>query len=126
MRARQLPPLLTLLLAAGVANAQPGPPVGRFDIDSLAILLDLDAYQKDEVARVLDEQRAAIEAARTERDSADDRPSFEERRARHAALEQETLAKLANVLTENQITKLELLLEPPRAGMRRRGDRDAL
>ena len=108
-------------LAAGVAAAQPpGPPSGgALDIERLAVLLDLDAYQKGEVERVLQEQRAARLAAREERLAAreerpapSERPSPEELRARREQGRDELFGKLANTLTEQQITKLKLLMEP--------------
>jgi hypothetical protein len=104
-------------LAAGAASAQPpgpppGGPGGPGGIERLAVLLDLDAYQKGEVERVLKEQREAMIAARPQRDSGE-RPSFEEMRTRREALEQETLTKLQSVLTEQQITKFKLLAEGP-------------
>ena len=108
--------------AAGVAAAQPPlgpPPGGAFDIERLAVLLDLDAYQKGEVERVLKEQReaqmAAREArlaAREERSVSDERPSPEELHARREQGREELFGKLGNTLTELQMTKLKLLMEP--------------
>ncbi|RPI58132.1 MAG: hypothetical protein EHM50_11075 [Lysobacterales bacterium] len=115
-------------LAAGAASAQPfgPPPEGRFDIDDLAILLDLDAYQKGELDRVLTEQR---EALRAERDRApreqsaasDERRSREDMRSRRDANREELLGKLRNTLTEQQITKLRILTDSAPGG---RGPRD--
>jgi hypothetical protein len=110
-------------LAATVALAQPPPggfggPPGA-DIERLTVLLDLDPYQKQEVERVMKEQRAAF---RAEREATDERPSFEEMQARREQVLQATIAKLQGVLTEQQITKLKLLMEPPAGGLgRRRG-----
>jgi hypothetical protein len=112
-------------LAAGAASAQPpGPaPGGRFDMDDLAILLDLDAYQKGEVERVFTEQREAQRAAREQREAAteDERPSREEMRALREQNREALFGKLQNTLTEQQITKLKILMEPPRGGRGPRG-----
>jgi hypothetical protein len=126
--------LITVLgLAAGAAHAQPPgpPPGGRFDLDNLAILLDLDPYQKNEVGRVLEEQRAALiaerEAQRAAREATDgattgERPPPEEIRARRAENRDEVLGKLANILSEQQMTKLKILMPmAPQGGRGPRG-----
>ena len=121
--------LAALGLAAGAANAQPpGPlPGGRFDLDELTVLLDLDAYQKGEVERVLTEQRETVRAEREAQraargDAADgERPSREDMLARREQGREELLGKLQNVLTEQQIAKLKILMEPPQGGRGRGG-----
>ena len=125
---------LTLVLAvfglAAAASAQPpGPaPGGRFDIDNLGVLLDLDAYQKGEVDRVLTEQREAVraerEALRAEREqraAAEDRPSRDELRTRRDANREELFGKLRNTLTEQQLTKLKILMDSQQGGRGPRG-----
>lgn len=125
--------LITALgLTAGAASAQPPgpPPGGRFDLDTLAILLDLDAYQKGEVGRVLTEQQEAVRAereaqraAREQSDNAptDPRPPPDELRARRDENRDEVLGKLQNILTEQQMTKLKILMQPPQGGRGPRG-----
>jgi hypothetical protein len=112
-------------LAAGAASAQPpGPPAGsRFDMDDLAILLDLDAYQKGEVERVFTEQREAQRAAREQREATtdDERPSREEMRALREQNREALFGKLQNTLTEQQITKLKILMQPPQGQRGPRG-----
>jgi hypothetical protein len=112
--------IVCALLGATSASAQPpeGPPRhgGPGDIDRLAVLLDLDAYQKDQVQRILNEQREQLQAQRKAHEESGERPSFEEM---HAAREQaynDTLTKLQSVLTELQITKFKLLTERPAGG----------
>jgi hypothetical protein len=84
------------------------------DIERMAILLDLDAYQKGEVERILKEQRDAMRAEREARAAEGTQSlSFEDMRARRAAHEQETLTKLSAVLTQEQITKFKVLTERP-------------
>ena len=117
--------LLILPFIAAAAAAQPpgGPPPGaRMDIERLAILLDLDPYQKGEVERVLKEQRDAMFAAREARAAEGaESLSFDDVRASRAAIEQETLTKLSAFLSELQVTKFKLLTERPEGGRGPRG-----
>ena len=109
--------ILCTLLGATSAWAQPpGPPrhLGiAGDIDKLAVLLDLDAYQKDQVQRILNEQREQLRRAREANDQAGTQLSFEEARAAREQAYNDTLTKLQSVLTELQITKFKLLTERP-------------
>lgn len=108
------------------ASAQPsGPPPGgpRFDIERLTVLLDLDAYQKGEVERVLTEQREQNRLARAAVLESGERPSFEEMQARRAQTQAEIVTKLESVLTAQQITKFKVLMERPAGD---RGGRGAL
>lgn len=119
-------------LAAASVSAQPsGPPPGgpRFDIERLTILLDLDAYQKGEVERLLTEQREQSRAARAAVAESGQRPSFEEMQARREQSQTELVTKLESVLTAPQITKFKVLMERPegnRGGHRGGRGRDAL
>lgn len=105
-------------LAAATASAQPpGPPPGpRFDIDQLTVLLDLDAYQKGEVERLLAEQREQGRAAREAFAGAGERPSFEDMQARREQAQAELVAKLSAFLTEQQIAKFKVLMDRPAGG----------
>lgn len=108
--------LLALSFAAATVAAQPpGPrPGGPLDIERLTILLDLDAYQKGEVERVLTEQRAAMREARQAAAASGERPSREEMHARREERQTALMSQLSNVLTAQQIKKLEVLMQPPR------------
>lgn len=103
--------------AAPPGNGWHGPhrPPG-FDIDRLAVLLDLDPYQKDQVQQALTDQRNAMRAERQNDKAAGTRPSFQEMQARRAQTEQDLIGKLGTVLSDTQITKLKVLLEPPHRG----------
>lgn len=115
-------------MAAVAASAQPpagapgGPPHGAPgfggppDVDRLTILLDLDPYQKGEVQRVLTAQRDAMRAERREQKASGQRLSFEELSAKRQANEDAVVGQLKNVLSDAQITKLKVLMEPPRGG----------
>ncbi len=118
-------------MAAAAASAQPpgppgGPPHGGPgfggppNLDRLVILLDLDPYQTGEVQRVLTAQHEAMKAERQQRAASGDhqRPSFEEMRARRQANEEAVVGQLKNVLSDAQITKLKVLMEPPARGHR--------
>jgi hypothetical protein len=91
----------------------PGAPLGA-NIERLTVLLDLDAYQKQEVERVLKEQGEAVRAQRATHEGAGgERRSFAEMQALREQAREETITKLQGVLTEQQIAKLKLLMEPP-------------
>jgi hypothetical protein len=126
----QLKYLVAVLgMAAAAVSAQPpgpqgGPPHGGPgpgfggppDIERIAILLDLDPYQKGEVQRVLTEQREAMKAERQQHATSGERPTFEEMRARRQQNEDGVLGKLKNILSDTQITKFKVLMEPPARG----------
>jgi hypothetical protein len=126
-------------LAATAALAQPpgGPGHGGFggpgpggppeaNLERLAVLLDLDPYQKQEVERVLKEQRDTMQAERKALEGTGERPSFADIQSRREHAREDTITKLQGVLSELQITKLKLLLPaeggrggrpgPPRSG----------
>jgi Heavy-metal resistance len=115
-------------LAAAAASAQPpggprgpGGPGGPPNMERLTVLLDLDTYQQGEVKRILDEQRATMQAARAQFAESGERPSFEEMQARREQNQQDVLTKLQSVLTEPQITKFKVLMERPEGRGGRRG-----
>jgi Spy/CpxP family protein refolding chaperone len=93
-----------------------GGPGGPGNIERLSVLLDLDAYQKQEVERVLTEQRDAALAQRKANRESGERPTFDEMQARREQRREDTFAKLKNVLSDTQMTKLKLLMEPPAGG----------
>jgi hypothetical protein len=92
-------------------HGQPG-----LDIDRLTVLLDLDPYQQGQVQQALTDERNARRAERQADKAAGTRPSFQDMQARRAQAEQDLVAKLSTVLSDAQITKLKVLLEPPHGG----------
>ena len=114
--------MLLAMSGAALANRPPpgGPPPG-FDIDKLEILLDLDAYQKQEVQKVLDTQRQTMRAKREQMRSSSTRPSFEEMQKQREAAQGATRAQLAKVLSDQQLKKFDVLNERP--PVRERGPR---
>lgn len=113
-------------LASGVAFAA-DPPAGppAPDMDRMALLLDLDAYQKTEVEKILKEQREQAHAAReAARASGSTRPTREEMKAKREQYKQELQTKLSAVLNETQLKKFEALHEGghgPGRGFGKRG-----
>jgi hypothetical protein len=105
-------------LASGVAFAAdapataPKPGMRGPDMDRMALLLDLDAYQKTEVEKILnaqhDEMRAKFEANKA---SGAARPSRDEMKAAREQSKQELHTKLSSVLNETQMKKFDALHE---------------
>jgi hypothetical protein len=114
-----------LLAMSSVAVAHRPPPGPGFDIDKLEILLDLDAYQKQEVQKVLDAQRETMKAKREQLRSAETRPSSEQMQQEREAAQTAARAQLAKVLSEQQLKKFDVLNERPKMHVRRgpAGDR---
>ena len=112
------------VLWMGVAAAQapdapggggPGPgfrhesPAER--MDHLAILLDLTDGQKAQVQVILDEQHAKMKAQHDAMHPSGQKPTFDQMKAAHDQLRQDTLAKLTPVLTPAQLKKFQVLME---------------
>lgn len=106
----------TLLAISAVALAQRPPhgAPGRFDIDQLEILLDLDAYQKSEVQKILDVQRDEMHTKREQMRDSSSRPSFDEMQKEREAARTATRGKLAKILSEQQLKKFDALTSPPK------------
>jgi hypothetical protein len=119
MKTPVMKPVTTLLalawLTSSVALAQtPGTAAAGQEterMDRMALLLDLDAYQKTEVEKILKEHhekmRSEFEAAR----SSGTRPAREEMEAKREASQQELHTKLSGVLNETQLKKFDALHE---------------
>jgi hypothetical protein len=112
-------PRVTLLalawLTSSVALAQtpvtsaPGPDAER--MDRMALLLDLDAYQKTEVEKILKEHHEKMRAEREAARASGTRPSREEMQAKREQSNQELHTKLSGVLNETQLKKFDALRE---------------
>ena len=114
--------LASLLLVAGAAFAEPpgGSPPG-FDIDRLAVLLELEEHQKVLVQSILDAQHEEMRSQRQRDHASGVRPSREEMQRQREALKQSTLSRLQSVLTTEQLAKFEALTDrppPPAPGQR--------
>ncbi len=108
-----------LVLMSGAALAQPAlaaPTHGRMNIDKLEILLDLDAYQKQELQKLLEARREAMQAKREEMRASTTRPDFAQMKAEREAARLQTRAQLEQLLSEQQLKKFDVLTE--RSGKR--------
>jgi Spy/CpxP family protein refolding chaperone len=80
-------------------------------MDHLATLLDLTDAQKAQVQTILDDQHAKMKAQRDAAQASGQKPTFEQMKAAHDQLQQETLAKLTPVLSPAQLKKFQILME---------------
>jgi Spy/CpxP family protein refolding chaperone len=114
--------LAVALLWAGAALAQapdsgggpgPGPrhesPAQR--MERLATLLDLTDAQKPQVQAVLDAEHAKMKAAHDEAEASGQKPTFEQMKATHEQVQQDTIAKLTPILSPAQLKKFQVLME---------------
>jgi hypothetical protein len=99
----------SVALAQTPTTADAGPPAQR--MDRMALLLDLDAYQKTEVEKILkahhEKMRSEHEAAR----ASGTRPTREEMEAKREQSQTELRTQLSGVLNEMQLKKFEALHE---------------
>jgi Spy/CpxP family protein refolding chaperone len=124
--------VIAICFAAKAASAQapadqPAPPPGQhgphgphgppgLDIDRLTVLLDLDPYQKQQVAQALQDQRNAMRAERQANEASGTKPTSADFQAHRVQAQQQLITKLTGVLSDAQITKLKVLMEPPQGG----------
>ena len=97
-------------LWAGALFAQ-APPDHAAHVDKLATLLDLTDAQKTQVQAVLQEEHAKIKAAHEQALASGTKPDLQQMQALHQQIQQETLQKLAPVLSEAQLKKFQTLQE---------------
>jgi len=108
--------VLTLaVLCAGAAYAQAPPPppphaaeAGRH-MDDLATLLDLTDAQKAQVQAILQEQHAKMKQSFEQARASGAQPDWQQMKALHEQLKQETLQKLAPVLSATQLKKFQII-----------------
>jgi len=131
--------LLAVLLAAGVAEAQPAPhgppgpppgPPGAPSPEALANVPDLDAAKQIEVRKLLIQRRDAHDALRAKEDA--ERDATKARyRAEHERIDDDSSTRLRKLLGDDGYRALAVWLVGPRGGMgpgapgpdRARGDR---
>jgi hypothetical protein len=112
------------LLCAGAAYAQtapPAPPAHAADearhMDDLATLLDLTDAQKAQVQTILQEQHAKMKASFEQAQASGTKPDWQQMKALHEQLQQETLQKLAPVLSATQMKKFQVIQQEMHAHM---------
>ena len=110
--------VLTLaLLCAGTALAQAPPPADAAantsrearHMEDLATLLDLTSAQRVQVQSILEGQHAKMRQAFEQARASGSRPDWQQMKALHQQLQQETLQKLAPVLSALQLKKFQIL-----------------
>ena len=116
--------LMTItLLCAGAAYAQtppPAPPHGADaarHMDDLATLLDLTEAQKTQVQAILQQQHAKMKESFEQAKASGTKPDWEQMKAMHEQLQQETLQKLAPVLSATQLKKFQIIQQQMHAHM---------
>jgi hypothetical protein len=104
--------LVLLCAGTGAAFAQTAPPVGHpSHMDNLATLLDLNEAQKAQVQAILQEEHAKMKASWEQAKASGTKPDFQQMRALHQQLQQETLQKLTPVLSSAQLKKFQVLAQ---------------
>ena len=106
--------LTIALLCAGAAYAQTSPPPARTaeagrHLDDLATLLDLTDGQKAQVQTILQEQHAKMKQSFEQAKASGTKPDWQQMKALHEQLQQETLQKLAPVLSATQMKKFQII-----------------
>jgi hypothetical protein len=116
--------LMTIaLLCAGAAYAQtsPPPPPHAADaarhMDDLATLLDLTEAQKAQVQTILQQQHAKMKESFEQAKASGTKPDWQQMQALHEQLQQETLQKLAPVLSATQLKKFQIIQQEMHAHM---------
>jgi hypothetical protein len=75
--------------------------------------------QKSQVEAVLQEEHAKMKALHEQAKASGQKPSFDQMRAEHQQMQQETLTKVAPLLSAAQLKKFQILMEhrgPPGRG----------
>jgi Spy/CpxP family protein refolding chaperone len=102
------------LLCAGPVFAQTPPstpPDAAKHMDNLATLLDLTDAQKAQVQTILQEEHAKMKASFEQARASGNKPDWQQMKAMHQQIQQETLQKLQPVLSATQLKKFEIIAE---------------
>ena len=111
------------LLCAGAAFAQTSPPPAPHaaeaarHMDDLATLLDLSDAQRAQVQAILQQQHAKMKESFEQAKASGTKPDWEQMKAMHEQLQQETLQKLAPVLSATQLKKFQIIQQQMHAHM---------
>ena len=107
--------LALALLCAGAAYAQapspPASPMAAKHMDNLATLLDLTDAQKVQVQAILQEEHAKVKASFEQAHASGAKPDWQQMKALHQQIQQETLQKLTPVLSATQLKKFQIIAE---------------
>ncbi len=111
-----------LWVGAAVAQAPDSPPADggshagfRHEsaaerLDHLAVLLDLTDAQKAQVGTILEEEHAKMKELHDQAKASGTQPTFDQMKAEHQQMQQDTIAKLTPVLTPAQLKKFQVLM----------------
>jgi hypothetical protein len=115
--------VLTLaVLCAGAAYAQTPPPPthaaeAAHHMDDLATLLDLTDAQKAQVQTILQEEHAKMKQSFEQAKASGTEPDWQQMKALHEQMQQETLQKLSSVLSATQLKKFQVIQQEMHAHM---------
>jgi hypothetical protein len=115
---------LALLCASPVVFSQSSPQASSREathMNNLATLLDLTDAQKVQVQSVLQEEHAKMRAAFEQAKSSGTKPDWQQMKALHQQIQQETLQKLTPVLSATQLKKFQVLSQMSHRGHFRHG-----
>ncbi|HEV8017399.1 MAG TPA: hypothetical protein VGP32_02445 [Steroidobacteraceae bacterium] len=104
--------LAAVLLCASPLFTMPAPagePAAASHMDNLATLLDLTDTQKAQVQTILQEEHAKMKASFEQAKASGTKPDWQQMKALHQQIQQETLQKLAPVLSATQLKKFQII-----------------
>jgi len=101
------------LLCAGAVFAAETPPAApaaaASHMDNLATLLDLTDAQKAQVQTVLQQEHAKMKESFEQAKASGTKPDWQQMKAVHQQIQQETLQKLQPVLSATQLKKFQII-----------------
>jgi ribulose bisphosphate carboxylase small subunit len=104
--------LAAMLLCASplfTMQAPAGEPAAASHMDNLATLLDLTDAQKAQVQTILQEEHAKMKASFEQAKASGTKPDWQQMKALHQQIQQETLQKLTPVLSATQLKKFQII-----------------
>jgi hypothetical protein len=106
--------LALALLCASPVFAQTSPQAASREathFENLATLLDLTDAQKPQVQSILQEEHAKMKAAFEQAKSSGTKPDWQQMKALHQQIQQETVQKLTPVLSATQMKKFQIIAQ---------------
>ena len=117
--------LAVLWAGAAFAQAPAAPGNGQATrMQNLAVLLDLTPAQTASVQAIFEDEHQQMKQAFESAKSSGTRPDWQQMRALHQQLQQDTITKLTPVLNPTQMKKFQALLQMRRGGHFRHGPGD--
>ena len=117
---------LALLCASPVVFSQTSPSATSREanhMNNLATLLDLTDAQKVQVQAILQAEHAKMKEAFEQAKSSGTKPDWQQMKALHQQIQQETLQKLTPMLSATQLKKFQVLSQMNHRGHFRHGGR---